>query len=72
MATKEVTNASVAALPTPSAPAVQLKPRWQPIRAIAAPKKTLLKTPAKMSSPPTYVAGVEPVVVRVDPEHLRC
>ena len=35
----EKTNASVAALPTPSAPALEWNPRWQLIRAIAAPKK---------------------------------
>ena len=39
MAMNEKTNASVAARPTPSAPASELNPRWQLISAIAAPKK---------------------------------
>ena len=42
MAMNEQTNASVAARPTPSAPAALWKPRWQLISAIAAPKKQRL------------------------------
>ena len=38
-------KAAVAARPTPSAPALLLKPRWQLTSAIVAPKKKLLTTP---------------------------
>ena len=68
--TNEYTNALVAARPTPSAPGSQWKPRWQLIRAIAAPKNRLLKMPVNRSQLPTKLCEFCPVVVRVDVQNV--
>src|SRR6516162_989631 len=54
IATNEKTNASVAARPTPSAPARQLNPRWHETTAIAAPKKNDFAAPLNSSKDPMY------------------
>ena len=67
----EKTNASVAARPTPSAPAFEWNPRWQLIRAIAAPKKIALEDAGEDVEAVDVLARVLPVGERVDPQDLR-
>ena len=50
IAMNDVTNASVAALPTPSAPEPQWNPRWHAMTAMAAPKLMLFRTPMMTSN----------------------
>ena len=54
IATKEYTNASVAARPTPAAPARPLNPRWQAINDSTAPKITVFDRPVNTSQTFTY------------------